>query len=342
MTTGAEIPTDLQDDLRTAMAIELTTIPPYLYAYWSIRTPAEGGSSAAEAAATIIRSVVMEEMLHMGLVANVLNAAGGTPALTINVPEFPAHLFRPPARLSRTPSPGQPSHPVALSPSGILVRLLPFGAEAKKLFMRIELPQWNASDRSNRIEYWDPDVNTIGEFYDKAIIPKLKGPGVSYDSDGRRQLPSQDNPGAGKLIHVTSLPDALDAIGVIKEQGEGTEKDPNDKFHELAHYYKFESIDLGALSADDIYDVAADPKASDYSGAQLAFNAAFNTTYSVLLDRLQEIVTSDDPDVFFDATGLMDELGHQAALLRNAGKVAGSGTMPGPTFDYLSREQRQP
>lgn len=113
MTTGAEIPTDLQDDLRTAMAIELTTIPPYLYAYWSIRTPAEGGSSAAEAAATIIRSVVMEEMLHMGLVANVLNAAGGTPALTINVPEFPAHLFRPPARLSRTPGPGQPSHPVA-------------------------------------------------------------------------------------------------------------------------------------------------------------------------------------------------------------------------------------
>lgn len=208
--------------------------------------------------------------------------------------------------------------------------------------MRIELPQWNASDSSNRIEYWDPDVNTIGEFYDKAIIPKLKGPGVSYDSDGRRQLPSQDNPGAGNLIHVTSLPDALDAIGVIKEQGEGTEKDPNDKFHELAHYYKFESIDLGALSADDIYDVAADPKASDYSGAQLAFNAAFNTTYSVLLDRLQEIVTSDDPDVFFDATGLMDELGHQAALLRNAGKVAGSGTMPGPTFDYLWREQRQP
>ena len=131
-------------------------------------------------------------------------------------------------------------------------------------------------------------------------------------------------------------------IGVIKEQGEGTEKDPNDKFHELAHYYKFESIDLGALSADDIYDVAADPKASDYSGAQLALNAAFNSTYSVLLDRLQEIVTSDGPDVFFDATGLMDELGHQAALLRNAGKVAGSGAMPGPTFDYLSPEQRQP
>jgi hypothetical protein len=341
MTTGAEIPTDLQDDLRTAMAIELTTIPPYLYAYWSIRTPVEGGSAAAEAVATIIRSVVMEEMLHMGLVANVLNAAGGRAALTTNVPEYPAHLFRPPARLSTSPGPGQPSQMVALSPSGIVVRLLPFGTEAKKLFMRIELPQWDASDRSNRIEYWDADVDTIGAFYDKVIIPKLKGPGVTYDPNGRRQLPSQDNPGAGKLIDVTSLSDALDAIELIKEQGEGTEKGPNDTFHELAHYYKFESIDLGALGAHDIYDVAADPKASDYSGAQLALNAAFNTTYSVLLDRLQQIVTSDDPDVFFDATGMMDELGHQAALLRNAGKVAGSGAMPGPTFDYLSPGQRQ-
>ena len=173
------------------------------------------------------------------------------------------------------------------------------------------------------------------------IIPELKDPGVSYDPGGRRQLPVQDNPGAGELINVTSLSDALDAIEVIKEQGEGTEKDPSDTFHELAHYYRFESIDLGALSADDIYDVVADPKASDYSSEQQALNAAFNTAYSNLLDRLQEIMTSDDPDVFFDATGLMDELGQQAALLRNAGTVAGSGAMPGPTFDYLSPGQRQ-
>ena len=56
--------------LQTALELELATIPPYLVALLSIQLP--GNRASAE----IIRSVMMEEMLHLVLVANVLNAVG--------------------------------------------------------------------------------------------------------------------------------------------------------------------------------------------------------------------------------------------------------------------------
>lgn len=55
------MPIDTVDDLRehllVAIEVELSTIPPYLYAMYSI----EDQSSEA---ALLIRSVVVEEMLH--------------------------------------------------------------------------------------------------------------------------------------------------------------------------------------------------------------------------------------------------------------------------------------
>ena len=65
----------LRDALQHALMLEHATIPAYLCALYSI----EDGTNVE--AAEIIRSVVMEEMLHMVLVANVLNAVGGEPSV---------------------------------------------------------------------------------------------------------------------------------------------------------------------------------------------------------------------------------------------------------------------
>ena len=65
----------LRHHLQEALEIEHATIPPYLCALYSIP---EGSNREA---ASVIRSVVMEEMLHLTLVANVMNAVGGTPAI---------------------------------------------------------------------------------------------------------------------------------------------------------------------------------------------------------------------------------------------------------------------
>ena len=65
---------DLRDHLQYAIGLELTTVPAYLCALYSI---SPGANSAA---CETIQSVVLEEMLHMALAANVLNAIGGTPS----------------------------------------------------------------------------------------------------------------------------------------------------------------------------------------------------------------------------------------------------------------------
>jgi bacterioferritin (cytochrome b1) len=79
---------DLISYLDAALALEHATIPPYLTAYYSIH------STTNSDAAHIIRVVAVEEMLHLTLVANVLNAVGGSPDLTRPgfVPAYPAYL----------------------------------------------------------------------------------------------------------------------------------------------------------------------------------------------------------------------------------------------------------
>ncbi|MBI4473414.1 MAG: hypothetical protein HY646_12155, partial [Acidobacteria bacterium] len=63
----------LRRHLQIAIELEAATIPPYLCALYS--TP-DGQNRHASG---IIRSVVVEEMLHIALAANVLNAIGGHP-----------------------------------------------------------------------------------------------------------------------------------------------------------------------------------------------------------------------------------------------------------------------
>ncbi|PIY72677.1 MAG: hypothetical protein COY86_10860, partial [Rhodobacterales bacterium CG_4_10_14_0_8_um_filter_70_9] len=66
--------------LRCAMTVELTTIPAYLTASFSLEDGAPGVARNV-VARELLRSVLVEEMLHLTLVANILNAVGGRPAL---------------------------------------------------------------------------------------------------------------------------------------------------------------------------------------------------------------------------------------------------------------------
>ena len=78
----------LHQYLYAALQLEHATIPPYLTALYSIRP----GTNAD--AYHVLRVTAVEEMLHLTLAANVLNAVGGTPDLTQPgfVPEYPAYL----------------------------------------------------------------------------------------------------------------------------------------------------------------------------------------------------------------------------------------------------------
>ena len=88
-----DTPKALREHLQTAIEIEWSTIPPYLCALWSL---ADGPN---EYVAGNVEEVAMEEMLHLTLACNLLNAIGGRPRL---VPDPVTQLPQPP---SSPPSP---------------------------------------------------------------------------------------------------------------------------------------------------------------------------------------------------------------------------------------------
>ena len=65
----------LREHLQWAIELEHFTLPPYLCALYSL--DAARNPEASE----VVASVLVEEMLHMTLAANLLNAVGGRPRL---------------------------------------------------------------------------------------------------------------------------------------------------------------------------------------------------------------------------------------------------------------------
>src|SRR2546429_7258401 len=79
--------------LQNAIELEHSTIPPYLTAMFSLR------SGANEQIAGHIREIVIEEMLHTTIAANILIAIGGHPSL--KPPRFFPENPPPPPREAR-------------------------------------------------------------------------------------------------------------------------------------------------------------------------------------------------------------------------------------------------
>jgi rubrerythrin len=63
----------LREHLQWAIELEHSTIPPYLCALYSL------DSDRNPEAADVVSSVMVEEMLHLTLAANLRNAVGGRP-----------------------------------------------------------------------------------------------------------------------------------------------------------------------------------------------------------------------------------------------------------------------
>ena len=93
-------PDDLREHIELAIRVELSTIPPYLYAMYSIE-------DQTSESALLIRSIVVEEMLHAVLATNLLLAVGGVPdyAGSAYMPRYPMALphHRPPLTLNLAP-----------------------------------------------------------------------------------------------------------------------------------------------------------------------------------------------------------------------------------------------
>ncbi|KAB2916904.1 MAG: hypothetical protein F9K23_06810 [Bacteroidetes bacterium] len=275
--------------LQEAIDIEMSTIPIYLYTYYSIiRTPNQDqiqadytnkyideGLPAAIAAKTAleksadvmvyankagatIMSVVIEEMLHMALASNLHRALIGMPDLVgISPTNWPTNL---PGRFPE-----------------LSISLAPFSAEQLEQFIQIESP--GGVPNSNEIpDHWVSigqfyqsildyiEANIKPEDYEKYAGQPQLGPGngyythnnvdtLYYNKYHKPQFTNADD--SGDLVIIDSNAAARKAIETIVHQGEGTIADDHttdDKMHdEESHYRKF--VDLHAEFpnfADDV------------------------------------------------------------------------------------------
>jgi hypothetical protein len=314
---------DPRANLQLGLGVELSVLPPYLYALWSIKPASEGAGPAAVEAANAIRAVVYEEMLHAALVGNLLHALGATPQVTKHLMSYPGPL---------------PGH-VTSGKYAYTVHLGPLSKGTIKTFMRIERPEW--VEPEDVADGWV----TLGAFYEKVKAQLRTLPPGAFG--GGHQLPEGDNPGPGRMVQVDSIETALTAIETVLDQGEGHKPkradDPDavvDDDHEVAHYYQFEQIatycKAGLIKpSSDLYPVIANPRSAAYSAEQRAANQAFNEAYTGLLGSLQAMWAADRPRVFGDPTALMRQLEHLAAELRALGPVGEGPSVAGPTFELV-------
>ena len=285
MTTAAPHPPSREQLLywlHEASEIEHHLMCCYLYAAFSLKREEPAWSEAQRAAVgrwrETILSVVYEEMTHLALVGNLVNALGAQPHL--NRPTFPVD-----------------SGPY---PAGFVIRLEPFSATTIEHFKFLERPahetladgegftprrDYRRSVPEGRLSPGPRDYATVGELYDvlarslQACVA-ASGEAAVFAGDPALQVDATLAPLPG-VIAVTDLKSALQAIETIVTQGEGAGGEQLD-----SHFSRFCRIgeELAAMSA-------ADP------GFEPAWPAATNPVMNRPIHSASERVFVDEPRV---------------------------------------------
>lgn len=321
----------LKEALQAAIRLEHSTIPPYLYAVYSLQP---GGNAEI---AKLVGSVVAEEMAHMALACNILNAIGGEPLIDDPkfLPTYPG------------PLPGSVEKGLKVPLEGLSIPLL------ETVFMKIEEPEKPLEFPVEQLIAEEKPL-TIGAFY-RTIAEKIKAAGEGIFT-GKTERQVYGGIALPEVIPVHSVASACEAIEVIVEQGEGTETSPADHFEdeEIAHYYRFEEIVKGRelvpapgqeppwhyagdpipFDAGKVYPVLKNPKASKYKEGSAPRHACdtFNYTYTTLLKVLHETFNGS-PDRLAAGVGLMESMSEQAqAMMAMPSGIDGSNA--GPSFEW--------
>jgi hypothetical protein len=186
----------IKSALQTAITLEHATMPPYIAATYSLK-------AQSFTAYNLLRSIAMEEMVHMASVCNILAAIGGTPAIKQLSPGYPTRGLPGGAELD------------------LFVCLAPLSKPQLKNFMRLEAPLGliDPSDRSG-------EYPSISSFYDElrqAIIDNAEAIRAAVKVGGTSNQVG-DNIGFSTITwsdESDCLGSILQAIDSIMAQGEG-------------------------------------------------------------------------------------------------------------------------
>jgi len=323
---------DVQALVQGAIDIEFSTLPPYLYASLTILPDTNAPAK------TRLQSVTMQEMIHMCLACNIMNAIGGTVA--INPPSYPG------------PLPGDVG-------GSLIVHLYPFSEAAMVQGMAIEAPLEPIDPRILKTAAGDATV-TIGEYYER-LKRALQGlPASAWKADNLQIDDAQFF--QGQIFAVNDCADACKAIDQIVSEGEGTPKTPEnqgsplDFQNDLAHYYRFWEIqknqvlekDVSAEANDSgymwggplgvdwgaVYPAITDPETYDFSqeseAVQIA-QAKCNGAYTAMIEGLAAAFSGGTGDLGV-AVRAMFEL--RMAAIQALNTPMKDGSVAGPAFLY--------
>jgi rubrerythrin len=343
----------LRDAVQKAIELEHATIPPYLTANFTL------ANTGNDEISNLIGSVVGEEMLHLSIACNLLNAIGGSPVLNTPgfIPQYPG------------PLPGGVEE-------GLIVPIAKFSKQLiKDKFMAIEKPEDPIDIKLMKTDkFKEKKEITIGEFYSKIIVNmKALEDGAKascttiFTGDSTYQMANGKWFPEKELFVINDFDSAKKAIDIIIDQGEGTSKDPfvseNDlgpgEATEPAHYYRFEEIYKGKKLVKDssaevgysysgaeiLYDpskvpnMKENPKMNDYPVDSPAYTNSkfFNYNYTSLLNSLH-VTFNGKPDTIDSAMGLMFAIRLYALRLLTTPDPNNPGYVAGPSFEYITDE----
>ena len=281
----------LHESLQAAVELEMSTIPPYLYAAWSVDAAQDPSGGQA-----VLLGIAVEEMLHMAIACNLLAAIGGKPRIVGVAPKYPLQF----------PKDVHKGLTVTLAPLSKTLLLETFMAIEEPTDLVVDDPAFKPSQ-----------TTLIGQFY-STIQQEFETQTPSLSASGQVDL-SGSFP---RSFVVATLDDVRAAIGLIKRQGEGTSASPfEDPANpgELAHFYQFGEIFHGksltkvkpfSYTGSDI--TMATVRAVLPAGDDLAESKAFNILYSNMLRDLQRAWDGGGASAIDDAVPKMFGLGGAA------------------------------
>ena len=349
---------ELKRMLAAAIQLEHVTIPPYMTALYSIHP--ETNIEAVE----IIRAVLVEEMLHMTLAANLLNSIGGHPNLlddkfvvnypaklpdgekyvTVSIAKFDPSNLNVFLQIERPSDTNFENHDSSL-PKGCFKKNNVISGALASTFMEIE----------GKKHYF----YTIGDFYEAILdamkvleAQALKNGESIFIKNSRSQINSKYfYSGGGKIIKVTGLDTAIKAIRLIQEQGEGYDKGIFDKDGEISHYYRFDQLKKKRFYHSDdepgkptgktikidwnaVYNMIPNPKVAMFDSSSELCTAAksFNAHYRKILVLINRAYNGQQ-HLLLDAIPHMFRLKEYAVSLMRNPIHRKHSYFGGPTFE---------
>ena len=270
----------IKESRQSAIELEYSTLPLYLSAMFSLEVQ-------NYTAYNTIRSVAMEEMVHMAIACNMLSALGGSPQLkTMNIP-FPTQGL---------PGGAEPD---------LFIGLARFSKKQLKNFMRIEIPEFLLKEKNLPEEY-----PTIANFYNsirEAIIENSEAVEAAAKETAERLKNNLPPNQVGDDIGFSTFnfkdgdyPVQMLCAGIdeILEQGEGASTQElitsNLYESEESHYAKFASLYYGAAyqKPEPLVELTSENESDFFKGMPIGWPEVVNTL-AVPADGYAKILALD-------------------------------------------------